>query len=124
MLVCVTGQLVPEFPSAGEDDILTEELVRGEKLFLAACEQIRYIDGEIEQQQRRLQQAISRKLPSFQYVLDMKIAILEGTRNMYVEYAASTADRVKMLQTYLYGDSDISDSDDDDDEWAGPETEL
>ena len=92
-------------------------LCDAEKKFRKACTQIKLLNRHLEATQTRYQKATEENFRSFRYNLRLKLAVIEGTRNMYYDYAHIQAEIVAELRQQLYGQAlDIVTSDDSDSE--------
>lgn len=91
-------------------------LVNSERRFRRACEQIVLLNQKLEELQLRYGRAKSDNLRSYRYSLRLRLAVVEGLRNTYYEYAHGKADEVAELRQELFGeevmvvDGDSSDS--------------
>ena len=98
-----------------------------DKKFRKACQQIVLLNNQIEALQVRYDRAYKANQRTFRYSLRLRLATLEGVRNMFYEYAYRRADELEALQDQLVELGVIQDSDEDsDNENAGadPETEA
>ena len=92
-------------------DVDTEEDFCGEQLlcslkqmnrkFRLACKQVVLINNEIEYLQNRYDRAVDSGSRSFRYFLRLKIATMEGIRNMFYDYASQHADKLDALHLKL-----------------------
>ena len=71
------------------------------KKFRLACKQVVLMNNEIEYLQNRYDRAVDCSSRSFRYFLRLKIATLEGIRNMFYDYASQHADKVDALHEKL-----------------------
>lgn len=90
-------------------------LIGAEQRFKRACEQIVLLNGKIRDMQRRYNKAKRDNLRSFRYNMRLQLAVVEGLRNTYYDYAHNKADQVAQLRQELFGEEVevISDSDTD-----------
>ena len=71
------------------------------KKFRLACTQVVLMNNEIEYLQNRYDRAVNCSSRSFRYFLRLKIATVEGIRNMFYDYASQHADKVDDLHVKL-----------------------
>ena len=88
-------------------------LVDAELKFRKACKQITLLNRHMESMHARYNRAKAENFRSFRYNLRLKLAVIEGTRNMYYDYAQIQAEMVAELRRQLYGDNLTLESDDD-----------
>jgi hypothetical protein len=79
-------------------------LVDSERRFRRACEQIVLLNHKLEDLQRRYARAKSENRKSFRYSLRLRLAVVEGLRNTYYDYAHGKADHVAELRQELFGE--------------------
>jgi len=102
----------------------TRYLVQIEQKLLRSCERVVLLNDKIRGLSSRYQQARSANIKSFRYNIRIRLAVVEGVRNMYYEYARDRAEEVAELRKALYnqnvqivtasdGEDDDSDVDDD-----------
>ncbi|ELT88147.1 hypothetical protein CAPTEDRAFT_195377 [Capitella teleta] len=105
------------------DSTNTDELIAQmqelDKKFRKACQQIVLLNIQIEGLQVRYDRAYKANQRTFRYSLRLRLATLEGVRNMFYEYAYRRADELEALQDQLVELGVIPDSDDDETEEAG-----
>ena len=82
--------------------------------FRRACHHIRMLNRRIEDVQVRYDRAFASAQRSFRYTHRLKLATLEGMRNMYYEYACLRADDLEQMQDVLIRQGYISDGQDSD----------
>ena len=82
--------------------------------FRKACHHIRMLNRRIEDVQVRYDRAFSSGQRSFRYTHRLKLATLEGMRNMYYEYACLRADELEEMQDVLIRQGYVSDGQDSD----------
>ncbi|KAI0240625.1 hypothetical protein LSAT2_008627 [Lamellibrachia satsuma] len=102
--------------SSTED--LTCQIRQLDRKFRRACDQILLLNNQIEDLQTRYDRAMKANRRSFRYSLRLRLATLEGVRNMFYEYASRCADELEELQNQLIEageDPDELDTDDDND---------
>lgn len=66
--------------------------------FRRSCEQIMILNNKIDDMQSRLDSAFEDRQRTFSYNIRLRLAILEGVRNMFYEYAMSVADVLESLR--------------------------
>ena len=72
-----------------------------EKKFRKACNQIHVLNERLDILQQRYNVAFNANQRTFRYTRRLQLTVLEGVRNMYVEYATAKADKLLELQTQL-----------------------
>lgn len=101
---------------------MKSELQQTEVRFKKACNQINLLNRKMESIHKRYNCAKKNNHRVFRYKLRLRLAVVEGLRNMYYEYANKKASRVVELRRELYneavevveqGDSDYDDDMDD-----------
>ena len=92
-------------------DCLMTELAETEMKFQRACEQIVLLNCKLSEMKDRYDQAAKKNLRMFRYTFRIQLAIIEGTKNMFDDYAATQADKIQSLQLQIYGEV-LVDSDD------------
>ena len=94
--------------SVGEDgNNLLDQLKQMNKKFRLSCNQVVLLNNEIEYLQIRYDQSVADHRRSFRYFLRLKIATLEGVRNMLYEYACRRADQLDQMHEQLLRDGEI-----------------
>ena len=76
-----------------------------ERRFRRACDQIVLLNQKLGEVQKRYKNARRTNNRSFRYNLRLKLAVLEGVRNMYYDYAYAKADQVADLRRELFNES-------------------
>ena len=76
-----------------------------ERRFRKACDQIVMLNQRLGDVQKRYKAAKRSNNRSFRYNLRLKLAVIEGARNMYYEYAYAKADKVAELRRELFDES-------------------
>ena len=71
------------------------------KKFRLACKQVVLMNNEIEYIQNRYDRAVDSGSRSFCYFLRLKIATLEGMRNLFYDYVSQHADKLDDLHLKL-----------------------
>ena len=79
-------------------------LVDNERRFERACEQIVQLHYSLEALQQRYNKAKKDNHKSFRYSLRLRIAVVDGMRNMYYDYAHKKAEVVVELRQELFGE--------------------
>ena len=76
-----------------------------ERRFRRACDQIVLLNQKLGEVQKRYKNARRTNNRSFRYNLRLKLAVIEGVRNMYFDYAYAKADQVADLRRELFNES-------------------
>ena len=71
--------------------------------FNQVCHQISQLNAFLDQQLLRHHQAKVTRQKSFKYTLGMRIAVVEGVRDMFLEYASRKAEELDELHELLAG---------------------
>lgn len=79
-------------------------LVDSEKRFKRACEQIVQLNYSLDALQQRYNKAKKDNHKSFRYSLRLRIAVVDGMRNMYYDYAHKKAEAIAELRQELFGE--------------------
>ena len=79
-------------------------LVDNERRFKRACEQIVQLNYSLDSLQQRYNKAKKDNHRSFRYSLRLKIAVVDGMRNMYYDYAHKKAESITDLRRELFGE--------------------
>ena len=93
-------------------------LHRAQKKFRKACIQLKLLNKQLTDTKDRYSRAKDDNFRCFRYNLRLKLAVIEGVRNMYYDYAYVKAEDVARLRQDLFGDNldiVVSDSETDDD---------
>lgn len=80
-------------------------LGEAERRFRKACDQIVLLNNRLGEVQKRYKAAKKSNNRSFRYNLRLKLAVIEGARNMFYDYAYSKADQVAELRRELFNES-------------------
>lgn len=80
------------------------KLVESERRFKRACEQIVQLNYSLDALQKRYNRAKTDNNKSFRYSLRLRIAVVDGMRNMYYDYAHQKAESVAELRQELFGE--------------------
>ena len=97
--------------------------------FRLACQQLILINSLIDETTMRYSRSQAENRCSYRYILRLKLCSLEGTRNMFYEYAYAKADQLEKMQLELFNRTGIAWSDDlaresDDDSESNAEMEI
>lgn len=79
-------------------------LVESERRFKKACEQIVQLNYSLDALQQRYNKAKKDNHRSFRYSLRLRIAVVDGMRNMYYDYAHKKAEAIAELRQELFGE--------------------
>ena len=74
-------------------------------LFRGACDQIVLLNQKLGDVQKRYKAARKSNNRAFRYNLRLKLAVIEGARNMFYDYAYAKADQVADLRRELFNES-------------------
>ena len=91
--------------------MLEHRLIRAEVKFRRSCDQIVLMNQALSSLTHRYKKAKTTNMRSFRYPLRLRLAVVEGIRNMYYDYAKQKADEVKTLRDAL---EDLTSADYDD----------
>ena len=80
-------------------------LTKAEGRFKKACDQIVLLNHHLGEVQKRYKMAKRTNNRAFRYNLRLKLAAIEGVRNMYYDFAYNKADRVADLRRELFDES-------------------
>ena len=97
------------------NNMIMKQIAENEKKFHLACDQVMKLNELLDNNQTRYDRANSANQRTARYGLRMKLSVLEGVRNMYVEYASMKAEELMLLQCQLCDDITSHDSDYDSD---------
>ena len=87
------------------------KLMEAERAFKRACDEILCLNRKIEYLSKRYDVARKENRRSFRYNLRLQMAVVEGVRNMFYEFASKKADEISELRFQV----NVEMSDDDDD---------
>lgn len=73
-------------------------LIETERRFRKACSQIIHLNSEVKEIQSRYDRAKHENRRSFRYHIRLRLAVLEGVRNMYNDYAHEKANEIMTLR--------------------------
>ena len=76
-----------------------------ESRFRKACDQIVTLNQRLGDVQKRYKMAKQNNNHAFRYNLRLKLAVIEGARNMYYDYAYIKADQVAQLRKDMFDES-------------------
>lgn len=104
-------QVTPSQISAQKmsSDIPTR-LFEAERSFRRACDHILALNRALSEMQKRYDHASRERIRMFRYSLRLRMAVTEGVRNMFYEYATIKADEVTELRCQISSDEELSDS--------------
>ena len=80
-------------------------LSAAERRFRGACDQIVLLNQKLGEVQKCYKTARSTNNRAFRYNLRLKLAVIEGARNMFYDYAYAKADQVADLRRELFNES-------------------
>ena len=80
-------------------------LTDAERRFRKACDQIVMLNQRLGDVQKRYKNAKRSNNRAFRYNLRLKLAVIEGARNMYYDYAYVKADQVAQLRREMFDES-------------------
>lgn len=84
-----------------EDSVLLTQIKQLDKRFYYSCRQVVLLNNQIEELKARYDRAVIEDRSSFICSLSMRIATLEGIRNMFYEYVCSRSDLLDSLHEEL-----------------------
>lgn len=94
---------------------MKSELHQTEVRFRKACNQINLLNRKMDSIHKRYNCAKKNNHRVFRYKLRLRLAVVEGLRNMYYEYANKKASRVVELRRELYNEAvEVVEQDDSD----------
>jgi len=79
-------------------------LLDTERRFRRACEQIVQLNYKFDDLQCRYLKAKKENMRTFRYSLRLRLAVVEGMRNTYYDYAHRKAETVAELRKEMYGE--------------------
>ena len=80
-------------------------LSTAERRFRGACDQIVLLNQKLGDVQKRYKAARKSNNRAFRYNIRLKLAVIEGARNMFYDYAYAKADQVADLRRELFNES-------------------
>lgn len=100
---------------------LIQRMVEAETCFRRACRQILVLNRTITDLHSRYDLAAKQNARAFRYTLRVRIAVMEGVRNMFFEYASMKADKIVELRKQIQEEHEnaaaaLDNIEDDDDE--------
>jgi len=98
----ITTVNMSKLPSLRRDEI-QERVVTCENYFRRACSQIVFLNNRLNAITLRYTRAKEQKRKSFRYSLRLRLAVVEGLRNMYYDFAKVQAIEIKKLKAELDG---------------------
>ncbi|VDI40954.1 Hypothetical predicted protein [Mytilus galloprovincialis] len=103
----------------------TEEgLEMAELKFKRSCEHIVLLNQKLDDLQVRYDKAKAEDRRSFRYPLRLKIAVVDGVRNMYYEYAMREAEKIATIKGKLLGYQAVIEVDESSDESEDERSEV
>ncbi|KAH3734876.1 hypothetical protein DPMN_041327 [Dreissena polymorpha] len=81
------------------------QLYESERRFQRACDQITFLNGKLEDFNKRYERAIRNEDKCFRYKLRMRILVAEGLLQTYCQYACLKKNEVLDLRFKLYGEN-------------------
>ena len=75
-----------------------------ERKFRRACEQIVLLNYKLSGMQARYDVAREKNLRTFRYSYRLQLAVIEGAKNVYHDYAVLQAERLRSLQMEIFGE--------------------
>ena len=81
-----------------------DELMSAEKKFQKACVQIHLLNKQLGEMKVRYCRAKEDNFKCFRYNLRLKLAVIEGVRNMYYDYTHIQAEVVAKLREQMFGE--------------------
>ncbi len=97
LFVTVTSMKTMDIPAT--KDAMMESLYDSERKFRKACVQVTMINKQLDDCRERYSRAKADGYRSFRYNLRVKLAVMEGVRNMYYDYAYMKAEDVAPTKT-------------------------
>lgn len=77
-------------------------LQEAERKFQKSCSQIILLNKQLEDVQERYRRAKRDNFRCYRYNLRLKLAVIEGVRNMFYEYAHIKAEEIAELRLHLF----------------------
>ena len=91
-------------PHQNKSTDMRSSLMDSERCFKRACQQIVHLNDKMSDLQSRYSKAKLQNQRSFRYSLRLRLAAVEGMRNMYYDYAHIKAQTVAELRKQLFGE--------------------
>lgn len=85
------------------------KLMEAERSFKRACDEIIALNRQLDELSRRYEKASKENRRSFRYSLRLRMAVTEGVRNMFYEYASAKADEITELRCQVRNETDDDD---------------
>lgn len=85
-------------------EMAQQTLHAAERKFRKSCVQITLLNKQLEDMKKRYLRAKADNFHRFRYNLRLKLAVVEGVRNMYYEYAHIQAEQVAEIRRHLFGE--------------------
>ena len=79
------------------------KIVRARDQFRRSCDQIVHLNLALRGLTTRYKKAKTENHRTFRYPLRLKLAVVEGVRNMYYDYAKLKAEEIQGLRDELHG---------------------
>ena len=76
-----------------------------EKKFRKSCDQLCHLNRRLADMQKRYRRAKADNSRCFRYNLRLKLAVVEGVRNAFYDYAHVQAEKIVELRHVLYGET-------------------
>ena len=89
---------------AAELDAKTERLQEYERQFAWSCRQVDILNDKARESRKHYQQAVTDNYRSFRYRHRLRLAVVEGVRNVFLEFARDIAEAISDLCWELYCD--------------------
>jgi hypothetical protein len=90
-----------EFKMSSITESLQAEIFHEDAKFQRACSQVVLLNTCVQDLQTRYDRAVKDNLRNYRYTLRLRLCTVEGIRNMYYEYATSTADKIEALENRM-----------------------
>ena len=109
--------------SSGDKEVRCQltDLQDAEMKFRKASTQIMLLNKQLDDFKDRYSKAKEENMRCFRYNLRLKLAVIEGVRNMYYDYAYMKAEKVAALSYDLFGETveiQMSDSESEEESWS------
>ena len=97
---------------------LVAEMTELDRKFRRACKQVVILNGQITDLKMRYDRAASNQQRKWRCAIRLRLATIEGARNMFYEYASRKCEEIEELQDRLLECSDVdTDSESDMEYW-------
>ena len=97
------GRMATKKILPSERRAMTYKLQEHERHLVRSCEQIILLNDKIRGLTKRYESAKAECFRSFRYNLRVRLAVVEGVRNVFYEYARDMAEDIADLRRELYG---------------------